>query len=65
MNEQIKELSKQYGVIESQLIEAKLAWASLDMENDELTIAVKKKNDQLKKFSSKVTQLEIELVNSK
>jgi len=31
--------------MEANLIEAKMAWANLDMENDELALKLKKKTD--------------------
>ena len=62
---QIKAIQKEYKYIESQLIEAKMHWAELDMENDQLAFNLKKKSDQLKIFSSQLTQLEIELVKTK
>lgn len=51
--------------LESQLIEAKMHWANLDMENDELTQKLQQKNQMLKVFSAQVTKLECELVGAK
>lgn len=51
--------------LESQLIEAKMQWANLDMENDELSQKLQQKNQMLKVFSSQVTKLECELVQAK
>ena len=51
--------------LEDQLVEAKMSWATLDMENDELTLKLQQKNHALKMFSSNVTKLELELVKSK
>ena len=51
--------------LESQLIEAKMHWANLDMENDELAQKLQQKNQMLKVFSSQVTKLECELVQAK
>jgi hypothetical protein len=39
--------------------------AELDLENDDLTVKINKKNELLKKLSSQVTMLETELVRSK
>ena len=38
--------------LESQLIETKMRWAELDLENDELTQKLTQKNTMLRKFSS-------------
>ena len=46
-------------------MDAKLAWANLDMENDELVVQLKRKNDIIKKYASRVTTLEIEIVQAK
>jgi len=51
--------------LENQLVEAKMQWANLDMENDELTLKLQQKNQMLKVFSSQVTKLECELVQAK
>ena len=45
-------------------MEAKLLSAQLDMECDTLTVQLKEKNENLKKFSTKVTKLEIELIEA-
>jgi len=58
----LNELNVNYCSIEQQLIEAKLQAATLDMEADELTVQLTQKNEQLKKFSTKFTTMEIELV---
>ena len=58
----MNELNVNYRSIEQQLIEAKLQAATLDMEADELTVQLTQKNEQLKKFSTKFTTMEIELV---
>lgn len=63
--EQLDELSKQYNETERSLVNAKLAWANLDMENDELVMQLKRKNDMIKVYAQKVTTLEIEIVNAK
>ena len=56
------ELQEQYRQIEKLLIESKLQAATLDMECDELTVSLGQKNEQLKRFSTKFTTMEIELV---
>ena len=38
--------------LESQLVAAKMKWANLDMENDELANKLQQKNEQIKKFST-------------
>jgi hypothetical protein len=38
--------------LEKHLVDAKLNWADLDMENEDLAFKLKQKNDQLKIFSS-------------
>ena len=60
-----KELEINHNTMEEQLVSAKFSWAELDMENDKLALQLKQKADQLKIFSSQVTKLEIELVNTK
>ena len=50
---------------EGQLIEAKLQWANLDMENDELSVQVRHKNDKLKVYQMRITSLEIELARAR
>lgn len=52
-------------MMEKNLVEAKMNWAGLDMECEDLAHKLKNKCDQLKIFSSQVTKLEIELVKSK
>ena len=46
-------------------MEAKMGWASLDMEADQLRLKLHNKNKALKMFSAQVTKLEIELVCAK
>ena len=46
------------------MVEAKLLSAQLDMECDTLTVQLKEKNENLKKFTTKVTKLEIELIEA-
>jgi len=48
--------------LEDQLVEAKMNWAALDLEADELGFKLQQKNQALKMFSSQVTKLEIQLV---
>ena len=62
LNQQLEELGITYRGIEQQLVEAKLQAATLDMEADQLSVELTQKNGLLKKFSSKCTKLEIELV---
>ena len=62
--QQMEELRVQYHFVENQLVEAKLLSAQLDMECDTLTVQLKDKNENLKKFSTKVTKLEIELIEA-
>lgn len=50
---------------EGQLIEAKLQWANLDMENDELSVQVRHKNDKIKVYQMRITSLEIELARAR
>lgn len=42
--EQINELSRNYDGTEQELVKIKLSLANLDLENDELAIALNKKN---------------------
>eukprot|EP00350_Pseudokeronopsis_sp_OXSARD2_P011852 CAMPEP_0170552146 /NCGR_PEP_ID=MMETSP0211-20121228/10087_1 /TAXON_ID=311385 /ORGANISM="Pseudokeronopsis sp., Strain OXSARD2" /LENGTH=75 /DNA_ID=CAMNT_0010859711 /DNA_START=2509 /DNA_END=2736 /DNA_ORIENTATION=+ len=51
--------------MEKNLVDAKMNWADLDMENEDMAFQMKQKTDQLKIFSSQVTKLEIELVKTK
>ena len=62
LSQQLDELNLNYRSIEQQLIEAKLQAATLDMEADQLTVQLSQKNDYLKKFSTRFTTMEIELV---
>lgn len=39
--------------------------ATLDMENDKLTVDLKKRNELIKMYASRVTKLETELVQAK
>ena len=65
LNIQLKEQIIRANELEDQLIEAKMNWGSLDMENDKLTMKLQQKNQGIKMFSSQVTKLEIELVSAK
>lgn len=51
--------------LEDQLVEAKMNWAALDLESEQLNLKLQQKNKALKMFSSQVTKLEIELVRAK
>ena len=42
-----------------------MQWATLDMENDQLTVKLQQKNQALKRFSGQTTKLEVELVSAK
>lgn len=42
-----------------------MSWAEIDSENEDLAFKLNKKMEQVKKFSSQITKLEIELVKSK
>lgn len=50
-----------YGSTEQSLVDAKMMWAQLDMECDELTVTLKKKNDMIKQYQQRATKLEIDL----
>ena len=62
---QLKQQVLRGNELEDQLVEAKMSWATLDMENDQLTVKLQQKNQALKRFSGQVTKLEVELVNAK
>ena len=47
------------GETEALLVEAKLNWANLDMENDELAVSLKLRNDRVKSLQEKLTSMEI------
>ena len=65
MRTQLREQIIRGNELESQLVDAKMRWADLDMENDELVQKMQQKNHTLKFFSSQVTKIECELVQSK
>jgi len=44
-HEQLEELKNYCTETEDTLIEAKMAWATLDLENDELTVKLTRKNE--------------------
>ena len=46
-------------------MQSKLLSATLDMENDKLTVDLRKRNDIIKKYAERVTKLETELVKLK
>ena len=58
----MQELSCHYNRIEQSLVESKLLSATLDMENDKLTVDLKRRNELIKKYAERVTKLETELV---
>ena len=62
LNQQLEETNILYRNIEQQLVESKLQAATLDMEADQLSVELTQKNELLKKFSTKCTKLEIEVV---
>ena len=47
------------------MVEAKLLSATLDMENDKLTVDLRKRNELIKKYAERVTVLETRLVQAK
>lgn len=46
-------------------MESKLLSATLDMENDKLTVDLKRRNELIKKYAERVTKLETELVQAR
>ncbi len=64
-NQTIKDLTKENETIESQLVEAKMHWANLDLENDELAYKLNQRTEKLKILSEQITKLELDLVKSK
>lgn len=50
--QQAKKSKEEQESLEKYLVEAKMNWANLDMENDELAMKLKQKTEQLKVFSS-------------
>jgi hypothetical protein len=48
LTQEYEKMHEVYGSTEQSLIDAKMMWAQLDMECDELTVALKRKNDQIK-----------------
>lgn len=52
ITDNLKELEKENENLEKLLIEAKMHWADLDLENEELAFRLKQRNDQVKVFSS-------------
>ena len=65
LEEQLQELSSHYNRIEQSLVESKLLSATLDMENDKLTVDLKRRNELIKKYAERVTKLETELVQAR
>jgi hypothetical protein len=65
LEEQLQVLCVNYNRIEQSLVDAKLLSATLDMENDKLTVDLKKRNDIIKRYAERVTKLETELVQAK
>jgi len=60
-----QKLLRNHAGTEQQLIEAKLAWANLDMENDELTIQAKQRVDMIKMYQMRITSMEIDLARAR
>ena len=50
-----------YLKLEQLLVESKLQAATLDMESDQLTVELNRKNEMLNSFSVKGTQLEVQV----
>lgn len=46
-------------------MDAKMWWAQLDMECDELTVSLNKKISQLKQYQMRVTKLEVDLAKAR
>lgn len=65
MKAEYENIVRMYEVNEAALIDAKLQWANLDLENDELCVSLRKKNEQIKMFQNKITKLEIQLVKAR
>lgn len=61
MHQKLDELSAEYTRLERMLVETKLTAATLDMEADELTVEVQRKNGQLDTLMARNTQLEAEV----
>ena len=59
------QLHATYSDTEQSLVDAKVWWAQLDMECDELTVALHKKCSQLKQYQIRVTKLEVDLAKTK
>ena len=53
-----------YGATEQSLVDAKMMWAQLDMECDELTVTLRRKNDLIKQYQQRATKLEIDLAQA-
>ena len=51
--------------MEESLVEAKMSWAKLDMENDELDLKLQQMKKQQNSLCSNITKLEIDLVKAK
>ncbi len=64
-NIKLANLNAQRQDVETQLVEAKIKSANLDLENDQLACKLQSKNDQIKKFSERITALEIDLLKTK
>jgi len=51
--------------LEKQLVNAKLEWANLDMENDELILEIKKKSHKIELYGEKLARMELDLVQAR
>ena len=65
LKHQLKQQIIRCNDLETQLVDAKMNWAALDLESDELRMKLQHKVQALKMFSSQVTKLEIEMVRAK
>lgn len=45
MKSEFEAMARQYSVNEGQLVDAKIWWAKLDMENDDLALKLRNKDD--------------------
>lgn len=45
LSQEYEKIREMYGSTEQSLVDAKMMWAQLDMECDELTVTLKRKND--------------------
>ena len=50
--------------MEAVLVDAKMNCANLDLENDELSIHLKQKNDKIKQLQTKISTMEVKLAKA-